>query len=247
MIFSEKTSPEAFDRLRSFLESTDRPVDTFSYNELLGFLFTIASSPEMIPPSDWVPVIFANDEANYRDSDEANTIIETIMIIYNQCNQQIVDGNAVLPLSCAPISPPMENFSDESPLHQWANGFLIGHSYLEDVWDAVVQEEEWEDELDSCLMVLSFFADIKLAEAYQEDARTEERSMEQLAESVLEIFDEAMASYGRMGRALYLAYLELDQDDQEEASATYIDPDEPCPCGSEKLFSKCCGIPKTIH
>ena len=246
MIFSEKFCPEAFDRLRSFLESADRPADTFTYNELLGFLFTIVSSPEMVPPSDWIPMVFANEEANYRDSDEANTITETIMILYNQFNQQIVDGNPVLPLSCAPISPAMDNFADAAPLSQWANGFLIGHSYLEDVWETLVQEE-WEEELGSCLMVLSFFADIKLAEAYQEEALTEERSIAQLAEDVLEIFDEAMTSYGRMGRALYLAYLELDQEKQEKAAAAYADPDEPCPCGSEEIFSKCCGAPKTIH
>jgi len=246
MIFSEKSSSEAFDRLRSFLESTDRPEDTFTYNELLGFLFTIASSPEMIPPSDWVPMIFANEEANYRDSEEANIITETIMILYGQCNQQVVDGNPVLPPSCASAQPPMENFYDDAPLGQWANGFLIGHSYLEDVWEAVVQEE-WEEELGSCLMVLSFFADIKLAEAYSEEALTEERSIEDLAESILEVFDDAMVSYARMGRALYIAMQELEQEEKKEASMEDAEKDEHCPCGSGELFSKCCGAPKTIH
>ncbi len=246
MIFSEKSSPEAFDRLRSFLESTDRPEDTFTYNELLGFLFAIACSPEMIPPSDWVPMVFANDEANYRDSDEANTITETIMILYGQCNQQVLDGNPVVPLSCAPVLPPMDNFFDEAPLGQWANGFLIGHSYLEDVWDTLIQSE-WEEELGSCLVVLSFFADIKLAEAYGEEALTEERSIEELAESVLKVFDEAIVSYAHMGRALYIAMLELEQGDKEQLVAEYVGQGEPCPCGSGKLFSKCCGMPKTIH
>jgi len=246
MIFSEKSSPEAFDRLRSFLESTDRPEETFTYNELLGFLFAIACAPEMIPPSDWMSVIFADGEANYRDSNEANTITETIMILYGQCSQQVLDGNPVVPLSCVPVLPPMDNFFDEAPLGQWANGFLIGHSYLEDVWDTLIQGE-WEDELGSCLVVLSFFADIKLAEAYSEDALTEEHSIEGLAERVLKVFDDAMASYAHMGRALYIAMLELGQEDKEQQIAEYVGQDEPCPCGSEKPFSKCCGTPKTIH
>jgi len=245
MIFSEKSSAEAFDRLRSFLESTDRPEDTFTYNELLGFLFTIACSPEMIPPSDWIPMIFADEEANYRDSDEANTITETIMILYGQCNQQIVDGNPVLPPSCAPSSSPMANFYD-APLGQWANGFFIGSSYLEDVWNTLIQDE-WEEEWESCLMVLSFFTDIKLAEAYSEGALTEERSIEQLAEGVLKVFDDAMVSYARMGRALYLAMLELEQEDNESAAAEHVVQNKPCPCGSGEIFSKCCGMPKTIH
>lgn len=246
MIFSEKSGSEAFDRLRSFLDSADRPDDTFTYNELLGFLYTIACSPEMIPPSDWVPMIFANEEANYHDADEANIITETIMILYGQCNQQVLDGNPAVPLSCAPALPVMDNFCDESPLAQWANGFLVGHSYLEDVWGSLIQNE-WEDELGSCLMVLSFFADIKLAEAYSEEALSEERSLEQLAESVLKVFDDAITSYAHMGRALYIAMLELGQEDKEQMMAEYVEQGKLCPCGSEERFSNCCGMPKTIH
>ncbi len=246
MIFPEKSSPEAFDRLRFFLNSTDRPDETLTYNELLGFLYAIACSPEMIPPSDWVPMIFANEEANYHDANEASVITEAIMTLYEQCNQQVLDGNPAVPPGCTPILPVIDNFCDESPLAQWANGFLIGHSYLQDVWDSLIQDE-WEDELGSCLMVLSFFADIKLAEAYGEEALSEERSLEQLAESVLKVFDDAMMSYAHMGRALYIAMLELEQEEKEQIVAEYVAQGKCCPCGSGELFDNCCGIPKTIH
>ena len=191
-------------------------------------------------------MVFDNEEANFRDSDEANIITETIMILYRQCNQQIIDGNPVLPPSCAPVAPPMDNFFSEAPLCQWANGFLIGHSYLEEIWDVLIQDE-WEEELGSCLMVLSFFADIKLAEAYKEEALSEERSIEQLATDVLEVFNGAIASYAHMGRVLQVALLEFEQEEEKEAMEENGSQSEPCPCGSGEMFSMCCGTPKTIH
>ncbi|MCF6355898.1 MAG: UPF0149 family protein [Candidatus Polarisedimenticolaceae bacterium] len=244
MAFSEKPSPETLDRLCAFLESADRPEDTLSYNELLGFLYTITCSPEMIPPGDWMLMIFANEEAGFYDAEEANLITEAIMALYGQCNQQVLDGNPAMPPSCAPASQAMDNFCDGAPLAQWAKGFLIGHTYLEDVWGNLIQGE-WEDELVSCLMVLSFFADIRLAEAYNEEVMTGESSIAQLAESVLRMFDDAMASYAHMGRALYIAMLA--SDEKEQVATEYVAQGEPCPCGSGKLFSQCCGMPKTVH
>ncbi len=47
--------------LRAFLEHPSRAAGTLSYHELQGFLFTIVSAPEMVPPSEWLPIIFAGD------------------------------------------------------------------------------------------------------------------------------------------------------------------------------------------
>jgi len=247
MTFSEKIKSEAYDRLRSFLNSPDRPGDTFTYNELCGFLFAIACAPEMIPPSDWLELIFGDEDANYCTAEEANAITQTIMILYNQLNQQVVDGELSLPASCVPVKEPLDNFSDEASLSQWAQGFLIGHSYLEELWDNEAVDE-WGEELASCLMVLTFFADIKLAEAYQEEAISEVKSLNQLAKVVLDIFEEAMQSYAGMGRILYLALLGITGETDDEFGLSEMpDLDEACPCGSGKQFMQCCGAQKTIH
>ena len=245
-MYSERLGPGVADRLRSFLTSPDRPEGTLTYNELQGLFFAIACSPEMIPPSDWLPLVFADEEANYCDVDEANTITQAIMILYNQWNQQVVDGELTIPPSCKPVEMPLDNFSDEAPLAQWAQGFLIGHSYLDELWNEYALDE-WDEELGSCLMVLSFFADRKLAEAYQEEALMEERSLEALAQDMLGLFEDAMLSYAHMGRSIYLAQLETEQERHEPASSDKVGRNEPCPCGSGKKFKKCCGAPKTLH
>jgi hypothetical protein len=46
--------------LGEFLSSGDRPERTLNLNELRGFLFAIACSPELIRPSEWLPLV-SND------------------------------------------------------------------------------------------------------------------------------------------------------------------------------------------
>ena len=51
--------------LRSFLANARRPTGTLSYHEVQGFLFAIASAPEMARPSEWMPMIFGEGGPEY--------------------------------------------------------------------------------------------------------------------------------------------------------------------------------------
>ena len=60
--------------LKAFLGNPDRPDGTLSYFELQGFLFTIASSPETIPPSEWLPMISNDENFLFEDETEAQQV-----------------------------------------------------------------------------------------------------------------------------------------------------------------------------
>jgi uncharacterized protein YecA (UPF0149 family) len=51
--------------LTKFLESPERPEGTLRFHELQGLLFAIASSPETVLPSEWLPLI-GNDAGLFR-------------------------------------------------------------------------------------------------------------------------------------------------------------------------------------
>ena len=70
--------------LRAFLEHPARPAGTLSYHELQGFLFTVVSAPELVRPSEWLPIIFAGEEAGFTSPDEAQGILGQIMALYNE-------------------------------------------------------------------------------------------------------------------------------------------------------------------
>ena len=72
--------------LRAFLEHPSRPAGTLRYHELQGFLFTVVSAPELVPPADWLPIIFGEKEADFATPDEAQALLGQIMALYNTTN-----------------------------------------------------------------------------------------------------------------------------------------------------------------
>jgi len=52
--------------LKAFLADPARPAGTLRYHDLQGFFFTIACCPDLVSPSEWMPVVFADREAGYQ-------------------------------------------------------------------------------------------------------------------------------------------------------------------------------------
>lgn len=228
--------------LARFLSSPKRPKDTFTYPQLAGFLFCLANGPELIPPSEWLPLVFNDQKAQYETQQEAERVLKAMMALYNRCCQQGIQGSAALPPGCEIRPLPMDNLNVDAPLSQWAQGFSIGYDYLEEVWSTYVPDERDED-LGALLMTLTFFTSPKLAEAYHQETNGKS-NLEQLAQSVMEVFPEAMREYAHLGRSICQARLEAGDLDQEPVRRTKIGRNDPCPCGSGKKFKKCCNMTK---
>ena len=231
------TKPQAT-LLARFLSAPQRPKDTLTYPQLAGFLFSLGNGPELIPPSEWIPLVFNDQEALYETKDEAERVLEAMLALYNDCIRERTGGTVSLPPGCEIRPWPMDNLSADAPLSQWAQGFGIGYDYLAEVWNEYTPDELDED-LGTLLMTLTFFTSPKLAEAYHQETNGT-RSLEQLAQSVIEIFPDAMREYAHLGRAIYQARLETGDLDRAPSGHTKIGRNDPCPCGSGKKFKKCC-------
>lgn len=230
----------ALARLKDFLDEQERPEGTFNLQQLYGYLFAIAAAPEMVPPSQWLPVIFNDEDAVYRDMQQANDILQTVMGIYNQLNRQVLDRDPRLPGVCQPLQSVVKNLEPDAPLSLWAQGFLEGHNFVAEMWDENTPEG-LDEELGSCLMILSFFADAELAKAYHAESAQPGINLETMAGSMLKLFSEAMSAYAHLGRTIY----EVNLEQKEHVPQPFFrDPkvsrNDPCPCGSGKKYKRCC-------
>ena len=72
-----------------------------TYPQLAGFLFAVCSAPELIRPSEWMPLIFDEQDAGYRDMDQANAVLQALMALYNWTNQGVEERQPALPPGCA--------------------------------------------------------------------------------------------------------------------------------------------------
>lgn len=225
--------------LRTFLSSPQRVKGTMTYPQLAGLLFTMANAPELIPPSEWLPIVFNDQDARYESRGEAEGVLQAMMALYNDCGRERVKGSASLPPGCEIRPQPLDNLDNDAALSQWARGFMAGHTYLEDIWNDYTPDE-LDEEFGAMLMVLTFFASPTLAEAYHKEGKGK-TTLEHLAETVVMIFPDAMIEYAHLGRSIFQARREAGDLDQEPSAHQKIGRNDPCPCGSGKKFKKCCG------
>lgn len=187
--------------LEQFLSAPERPNGTMNYPEMHGFLFAVACSPEMIEPSEWLEMIFNEEDAQFADEDEAELIISTIVDIYNEIVDEVLENRPVLPACCRILTPAMENFGENSSLAAWARGFLDGHEWLSEIWETCLPKE-LDEELGACLMMLFFFADRELAVAFRDHSENNSLTVDKLAETCVGSFENAMMSYAHIGHAI---------------------------------------------
>jgi len=142
--------------LESFLSHPDRPENTLTYRQLLGFFFTLASAPEMVPPSEWLPMVLGPHEPSFQDQDEAERILGAMMELYNEVNQGVLDAEVQLPADCAFRADLLANFEPEAPVREWCEGFRMGHLWLEESWDDLLPES-MEDEFSASVLTLVLY------------------------------------------------------------------------------------------
>ena len=229
--------------LQAFLDHPSRPAGTFCYHELQGFLFTVVSAPELVPPSDWLPIIFAEEDAGYASLDEAQEILGHIMALYNTTNAAVLDPPTLLPGDCPLHDDVLANFEDDAPMAQWSRGFLLGHEWLEELWEDL--PEEVAEELDAVLMALGFFSSREMAEDFHAETSTSEQSFEAMADAIHRVVPSAVTQYAHMGRSIATVLAGRDTDAPELAHDAKVGRNDPCPCGSGKKYKKCCGA--TVH
>jgi len=231
--------------LVEYLDSPERPDGTLRFHELQGFLFAIASSPETIVPSEWLPMIGNDEELNFADENEAQEILGLVMAVYNEVNTAVLERSNALPTGCAFDDDVAANFEDDSSISQWSRGFAAGHDWLAEVWEGCLFGE-LDDECGATLMVLSFFGSRQLAEAYYADAapgrrKSQDVSFEDFAGTMRELFPDSLASYANLGRTIFEVVSKRGAGGGEPVRNIKIGRNDSCPCGSGKKYKKCCG------
>lgn len=223
------------ERLKAFLDDPARPAGTLRYHELQGFLFAIASAPDLVRPSEWMPEIFGGTEAEYASLEEANVVLGALMALYNEVNGAVFAGSPALPSDCAFRQDILANLDDDAPVSEWARGFIHGHQWLDASWEDAIPED-LDEEFGAVIMTLSFFASRRFAESLL--AETGKSDLEAFAATIRRILPDAMESYALAGRTIAGASRAPEEPAQAAARSGRNDP---CPCGSGRKYKKCCG------
>lgn len=123
------------DALEDYLLSDHSPEDCMALSHLDGFLTGIVIGPELVMPSEWLPVIWGGEEPEFESETEMRTVFGAIMGRYNEiatCFMSDPDG-------FEPIF--MEGSKGEVITSDWAAGFLDAVALRRKAWEPLIKHE----------------------------------------------------------------------------------------------------------
>ena len=219
--------------LRKNLEQLQGREAVFSYHQLQGFLFAMACSPEPTKPSEWFDLIWLNDEPQFDNETEARDFFKQVVSLATYIADKTQQGD-YLPFS----RDYCEHRKNE--LSQWCEGFLAGHHYLDDVWLIAIDDVNdiaLTDDIDTSLNLAATFADTGSVHQLRFDDEID-LGGEHLDEAY-DLFWKVLGTYATMGGIWADGSWEFNAE-QLFLALEPVPHEEMCPCGSGKIFSRCC-------
>lgn len=233
---AEPLSEDDLDCLESFLAAHP---GAMSVEELDGFVCALVVGPEVVMPSEWLPIALGTEDLVWENTDEAKRIFSLLLRHWNdiaagfRTDWSGIDDEAMR----AQIYLPLVDFeaeADQPPLGQrWAHGFGQGLAVFgAPAWDLIDSDEV-------CLGCCTLIAAL--------DAGKNERGEVLGVEQRKELLAGVVAGVQHLYRLFRSG-----ADEDYEAPLPYHAPpkvgrNDPCPCGSGRKFKKCCGAAGTVH
>lgn len=227
---SQTLTEQEIQQLETWLNSPKFKDRAMQIDRLQGFLAAVASSPDAIPPSVWVPEAVGG-EPDYDSMEQAQEFIGLLMRYYNSIAGTLF-SNQPLTLRARTQS----SLDSGVDYQSWCEGYITGWS---------LSQEEWLRPGNGALKKLTFpilYLSGAFSEASERDgkpylAQEEQREIEQ---NCMNLLPQAVTD-------IYQFWLEKRRPSPTQRTAPKVGRNETCPCGSGKKFKLCCGTDRTLH
>ena len=208
-------------QLDDFLLSEAVGDDAMLLSELDGFLAGVIVCPDLIMPSEWLPVVWGEEGPVFDNEGQAQAIVGLIMGHYNDIIHRLDRGR---------YRPLYDFDTDDSILWEtWIEGFVKAMRLRPEAWFAWARNDDTD--LQRAWFVLG-----RLGELATNPGDIEPMDIdEELEDLAPDLIPDAVDTLNR-GR--------LAQARSSMPSTTQNRPkvgrNDPCPCGSGKKFKNCC-------
>lgn len=153
--------PEWLDQLDAALDLLPAPADPMTLSQVDGFLAGILVCPEVVPPSEWLPMIWNTegaDEAVFRDMDELQAVIDLVMKLHNGINEDLARPGD----HYQPVYDVLEG-ADEVIPDLWITGFSYALMLRPESWEAI--DDSGDEDATTALATLTALVALIAAES----------------------------------------------------------------------------------
>ena len=225
-------SDEEFDFLELFL---DRIADRGAMNleTVDGFLVALACSPELVKPSEYIPMILGkeadSDEGSFESVEEAERFMKLLMTHWNHILRTFREDKVHYPLF-------LEDADGNAPGNDWAEGFTRGMKFQPAKWSELLEDEEHGGALVPIFVLANENHPDPEMRPYEKPIDQEQR----------ERLHAGLAVGAKLAYRYFERHRQMNARAAKESSTFRRDTPKigrnaPCPCGSGKKFKQCCG------
>ena len=189
-----------------------------------GFMTALVVSPDLIKPSEYVPIIVSGKTEDgdlvFESADEVRQFYDVLVRYWNEISEAFGHGEIRMPYLA-------ENAEGVAGGNDWANGFLTGTHVRHGIWRKIANDEQRGGP----------FVPI-WALAYEHDPDPSMRPYDHPMPP--ERREELIA--GMIGGVTRLYRMFREGRTARTAGAPFpkVGRNDPCPCGSGKKFKLCC-------
>ena len=215
------------------LEQILEEQEGMTFRSVEGLLFAMACSPQPVPPTRWMKIIFG-DSPKFASEQQEKDVHRMLFNLFDLTEHHMDAGLDILPLECRAETADSEKFAE---LQLWSLGFGEGNAMMVNFWEEVFQHKAMKDLEESwtaCTILLSVWSnpDKLLEKSKEKDGP----NIEKMLSAVPSVAKE-MAHMCRGLQTRWKAVMET----PDPVRAEKVGRNDPCPCGSGKKYKKCCG------
>ena len=126
----------SLDELANFLNSSSAPQGCMDLSELDGFLAGLVAGPEIVPREEWLAEVWDNEEPDYLDEAEQESVEQAIFDRY----AAIESGLSATPLGYTAIL--WQDEAGTTVAEDWAAGFMQAVSLRAKAWQPALADED---------------------------------------------------------------------------------------------------------
>ena len=223
------------EKLDHFFQKQYRNVDAMELSEFDGFCAALIVCPEMIMPSEWLPIVLGQEEdIEFEDVVDLEAGMALIMEHYNRVAQF--------------LTPPCHSFetifgtdpnSDDVLWEPWVSGFVSAMHIRSKAWDEIMlsANDDVVSDLTALLLLQAFcMGEVDLSDT--EIEQLDEQAPDMIPNIVLNLNDWVKS---RHRQGFPLANQTPANSNIRPSAYGKVGRNDPCPCGSSKKYKKCCG------
>jgi uncharacterized protein len=218
------------DELDRFLRSDHAPPNSMMLSELDGFLCGIAVGPELVLPSEWLPLVWGGEAPEFTDQNEAQAILNLIVARYNEILRNVAHDM---------LDPIFWTDRDGKIIAaDWTEGFRQAIRLRANAWKRLFTSKR-----DGYLLfpILALCCDENGKAALAPPPEQEDRFVEKATELIPTCVNKIAAYWRENGPKLTSMPFTTRPLSESTRATAKVGRNDPCPCGSGKKFKKCCG------